>query len=92
MILKQQKKSQITGEDKLHSVFHQIIDSVREGLGKRYKAAYRINALFQFLWRYLEMSEENVISECNKLETIYGEDVSDKELRDEILRGKSSWT
>ena len=82
-----EKNSQITGEEKFQSVFHQIIDSVRDGLDKRYKAAYRINALFQFLWRYLEMSEENVISECNKFEIMYG-DVSEKELRDEILHLK----
>ena len=34
------------------------------------------------------MSEDNVISECNKFEIMYGEDVSDKELRDEILHLK----
>ena len=48
-----ENNSQITGEEKFQKVFHQIIDSVREGLDKRYKAAYTINGLFQFLWRYL---------------------------------------
>ena len=47
-----EENSQITGEEKFQNIFHQIIDSVREGLNKRYKAAYRINALFQFLWRF----------------------------------------
>ena len=35
------------------------------------------------------MSEENVISECNEFEPVYGEDVSEKELRDEILHLKN---
>ena len=34
------------------------------------------------------MSEDNVISECNKFEIMYGENVSYKELRVEILHLK----
>ena len=55
----------------------------------RYRAIYQIYQLIGFLWNYLDISEENIINQCNDLETHYDTDISGKELQVEVLHLKT---
>ena len=41
------------------------------------------------MWNYLDISEENIINQCNDLETHYDTDISGKELQVEVLHLKA---
>ena len=66
-----------------------IIDSVVAGLTNRYEAANSIDTLFSFLWQYLQLSEEEVTEACKQFAEKYSCDVSQDQLKDEVIHLKS---
>lgn len=84
-----ERNKEIANEAGYQATFNQIIDCVLEGLTTRYRAIYQINQLFGFLWNYLDIGEENIINQCNDLETHYDTDISGKELQVEVLHLKT---
>ena len=70
-------------------VFFVIIDSVVAGLTNRYEAANSIDTLFSFLWQYLQLSEEEVTEAGKEFAETYSCDVSQDQLKDEVIRLKS---
>ena len=72
-----------------HNVFFVIVDCVIAGLTTRYVSANSINNLFCFLWQYLELSEDQILEACNVFGKKYANDVSKKDLKEEMLRLKA---
>ena len=72
-----------------HNVFFVIVDCVLAGLTTRYVSANSINNLFCFLWQYLELSEDQILEACNVFGKKYANDVSKKDLKEEMLRLKA---
>ena len=91
--------AELTGEDQCieseeertfkHNVFFVIVDCVIAGLTTRYVSANSINNLFCFLWQYLELSEDQILEACNVFGKKYANDVSKKDLKEEMLRLKA---
>ena len=72
-----------------HNVFFVIVACVIAGLTTRYVSANSINNLFCFLWQYLELSEDQILEACNVFGKKYANDVSKKDLKEEMLRLKA---
>ena len=72
-----------------HNVFFVIVDCVIAGLTTRYVSANNINNLFCFLWQYLELSEDQILEACNVFGKKYANDVSKKDLKEEMPRLKA---
>ena len=70
-------------------VFFVIIDSVLAGLTNRYEAANKIDELFSFLRRYLQLSEEGISQACQDFAQKYSGDVSQDQLKEEVIHLKS---
>ena len=69
-------------------VYDKLFDSVISGLNSRYKAAEEINNSFQFLWKYLVLTEDDLKCQANAFIHKYPSNVS-KELLNEIFDLKS---
>ena len=61
-----------------------ILDSVIAGLSTRYDAAYKIDNMFGFLWRYLDLTEQQISTACVTLAKLYENYISKDELIDEV--------
>lgn len=70
-------------------VFFVIIDSVVAGLTNRYEAANSIDKLFSFLWQYIQLSKEEVTEACKEFAEKYSRDVSQDQVKDEVIHLKS---
>ena len=68
-----------------HEIFYVILDSVIAGLSTRYDAAYKIDNMFGFLWRYLDLTEQQISTACVTLAKLYENDISQDELIDEVI-------
>ena len=62
-----------------------ILDSVIACLSTRYDAAYKIDNMFGFLWRYLDLTEQQISTACVTLAKLYENDISQDELIDEVI-------
>ena len=68
----------LTLEEKFkYNVFYWFMDSLLLNLKDRYKAVCQINALFNVLWLYTKMTDEEIRESCKKLSEKYKKDVSD---------------
>ena len=47
-----------------HEIFYMILDSVIAGLSTRYDAAYKMDKMFGFLGRYLDLTEQQMSTAC----------------------------
>ena len=56
-------------------VFFTIIGSVVDGLSKRFKFAQEINKLFSFLWKYIVLSNDEIVTLIGNFATKYTENV-----------------
>ena len=72
-----------------HDVFYVIVDAVITGLSTRYDAAYQLDDMFGFLWKYLALTEQQLLEACAKIATKYKDDLSQEELREEMLHLKA---
>ena len=70
-------------------VFYVIVDAVVAGLSTRYDAAYKIDDMFGFLWRYLALTEQQILAACVSLAKKYKDDISQDELREDMLHLKT---
>ena len=68
-----------------HDIFYVILDSVIAGLSTRYDVAYKIDNMFCFLWRYLDLTEQQISTACVTLAKLYEKDISQHELIDEVI-------
>ena len=71
------------------NVFYIIVDSVIAGLTTRYDSANSINDLFCFLWQYLQSLEDQILQVCEVFGKKYPDDVSQNELKEEVLHLKA---
>ena len=66
-------------------VFNVITDSVIDGLKNRFEDAKQISSRFSFLWKYLSMTEEELIEKSIFLADIYTEDINGDDLGIEMV-------
>jgi hypothetical protein len=80
--------SNCTDEERLSSfktnVFEKILNTVKEGIEKRFVGVQSITNLFDFLWSYLDASDQDLMKKCNKFSDLYTTDVSKGELFEEL--------
>ena len=69
-------------------IFVTIIDSVVDGLSKRFKSAQDINNLFSFLWKYIMLSKDELVFLIGNFAANYAEDVCYDQLKEEMLHLK----
>ena len=70
-------------------VFYVIVDAVIAGLSTRYDAAYKVDGMFGFLWRYLALTEQQISAACAILAKKYEGDILQDELREEMIHLKA---
>ena len=66
-------------------VYFPIVDSVIAGLTSRFKAVHAMNDRFCFLWKYREMTEEEIQASTSKFYQFYAKDVSERKLNEEVI-------
>ena len=69
-------------------VFFTIIDSVLQGLLKRYNAANNIYKLFGFLWCYLELEDHEIHITCANLVEFNKNDIFQDDFQDDVINLK----
>ena len=69
-------------------VFFTIIDSVLQGLLKRYNAANNIYKLFGFFWCYLELEDQEIRIACANLVEFYKNDIIQDDFQNEVINLK----
>ena len=69
-------------------VFFTTIDSVVDGLRRRFKSAQDINKMFSFLWKYIVLSKDELVTLVGNFATKYAEDVCYDQLKEEMLHLK----
>ena len=72
----------------IQRVFFTIIDSVVDGLSRRFKSAQDINKMFSFLWKYIVLSKDELVTLVGNFATKYAEDVCYDQLKEEMLHLK----
>ena len=70
------------------NVFYVILDSVIDGLNRRFVSVYEINNRFSFLWNYLRDSEDVIHNACDNFVKFYSDYFDVKELEKELLHLK----
>ena len=66
-------------------VYFLIVDSVIAGLTSRFKAVHAINDRFCFLWKYRELTEEEILASTTTFSKLYAKDVSEIKLKEELI-------
>ena len=69
-------------------VFFTIIDSVVDSLSRRFKSAQDINKLFSFLWKYIVLSKDELVTLIGNFSVKYAEYVCYNQLKEEMLHLK----
>lgn len=63
-------KDQVSAEEYFHNhIFNEIIDSIINGLTRRFKAVSSICSLFEVLWHFDQMEENSLIEAASILQT-----------------------
>ena len=70
------------------NVFYKLMDSVIGGLTERFQVAKKVNNMFQCLWNYQKLNEDEIESQCSALQASYAVDL-DLGLSDEVKYLKS---
>lgn len=65
--------------------FYSIIDSVVAGLTARFNAAKDIDNTFGFLWKYRDMTEDQLEMACRRFSSKYKNDVAAERLKEEVM-------
>ena len=65
-----------------------ILDSIISGLTTRFEATHAINNIFCFLWKYRQMSDTDISDSTSEFALAYQNDVSDQELKEEVIHLK----
>ena len=70
------------------SVFYVILDSVIASIRRHFAATQRLNETFKFLWKYVDMPEDELKEAAGNFQKVYDRDVQ-TEIVDEIIHLKS---
>ena len=76
----------------IFDVFFTIIDSVLQGLLKRYNAANNIYKMFGFLWCYLELEDQEIRIACANSVEFYKNDIIQDDFQNEVINLKGIHT